>query len=128
MTIPMALLGWSAFLGTLHAVSTGVATTTQHGLQYGASPRDEERPLSLRRARNSRAFANFMQTFPFFAAAVLISHAALRDHGVASWGAQIYFWARVVYVPLYIGGTSTYRTPVFFISLIGLLLVLLSIA
>ena len=125
--MPLSLLAWSAFLGSLHAVSTGVATTTQHGLDYASSPRDEERPLSTGRARNGRAFANFMQTFPFFAAAVVVSHAALRDHGVASWGAQFYFWARVVYVPLYITG-SKYRTPVFFVGLLGIMLVLLSIA
>ena len=65
MTMPMAILGWSALLGTFHALSTGVATTTQHGAAYASSPRDEERPLSVRRARNSRAFANFMQSFPF---------------------------------------------------------------
>jgi uncharacterized MAPEG superfamily protein len=128
MTMPMAILGWSAFLGTFHALSTGVAALTQHGAAYSSSPRDDERPLSPRRARNARAFANFMQSFPFFAAAVLISHAGLHDHGVASWGAQIWFWARVVYVPIYISGNSTYRTPVYVVSLIGLMLVFLSIA
>ena len=127
MTMPMSLLAWSGFLGLLHAVSTGVATTTEHGLAYASSPRDEQRPSSTRRSRNNRAFANFMQTFPIFAAVVLIAHAGRHDHGVASWGAQLYFWARVVYVPLYITG-SKYRSQAFLVSLVGLILLFISIA
>ena len=127
MSMPMALLSWAAFLGLLHAVSTGAVVVVEHGNQYATSPRDEERPLSPRKARNIRAFTNFMQTFPIFAAAVLVSHAYGRDVGVASWGAQIYFWARLFYVPLYVTG-SKYRSAVFGVSLVGLLLVFLSIA
>ncbi len=127
MTMPMSLLAWSAFLGLLHAVGTGMGATTQHGFGYASSPRDEQKPLTPGRERNNRAFANFMQTFPIFAAAVLVSHAALRDHGVASWGSQFYFWARVVYVPLYITG-SKYRTGIWAVSILGLVLIFLSIA
>ena len=127
MSMPMALLSWTAFLGLLHAVSTGVVVVAEHGNQYASSPRDEERPLSPAKARNNRAFANFMQTFPIFAAAVLVSHAYGRDVGVASWGAQIYFWARLFYVPLYVTG-SKFRSPMFLISVVGILLVFLSIA
>ena len=127
MTMPMALLSWAAFLGLLHAISTGAAVTLEHGNEYALSPRDEQRPLSTGHARNTRAFANFLQTFPFFAAAVLVSHAYGRDHGAASWGAQFYFWARLVYVPLYITG-SRLRTAAFVVSVVGLLLVFWSIA
>ena len=74
-----------------------------------------------------RAFANFMQTFPIFAAAVLVAHAVDRDHGLASWGAQFYFWARLIFVPLYVTG-SRYRTPVYLVSILGILMVFLRIA
>ncbi len=125
--MPLAILAWAAFLGAFHALSTGVGVMTQHGTGYSNSPRDEERPLSPGRARNNRAYANFLQTFPIFAAAVLISHAVHRDHGVASWGAQFYFWARIVYVPLYVTG-SKYRTYAFIVSFVGILLVFRSVA
>jgi uncharacterized MAPEG superfamily protein len=127
MSMPMALLAWAAFLGLLHALSTGAATLVEHGAEYNLSPRDEQRPLPPGKARNARAFANFAQTFPLFAAAVLVSHAVGRDHGAASWGAQFYFWARLVYVPLYLTG-SRYRTAAFGVSVFGLLLVFWSIA
>ena len=127
MSMPMALLSWAAFLGLLHAISTGAMVTAEHGMAYAQSPRDEERPVSAGKARNIRAFANFMQTFPIFAVAVLVSHAYGRDVGVATWGAQIYFWARLFYVPLYVTG-SKFRSPMYLVSVFGLLLVFLSIA
>lgn len=127
MTMPLALLAWSGFLGLFHAMSTGFGTTSQHGMEYASGPRDEQKPLSTRRARNVRAFANFMQTFPIFAAGVVVSAFGHEDHGVATWGAQFYFWARLVYVFLYITG-SKYRTPVWLVSIVGILLVYLSVA
>ncbi len=127
MSMPMALLSWAAFLGLLHAISTGAAVTAEHGQAYSLSPRDEQLPLSTGKARNARAFANFTQTFPFFAAAVLVSHAYGHDHGAASWGAQFYFWARLVYVPLYVTGSRA-RTAAFGVSVFGMLLVFWSIA
>jgi uncharacterized MAPEG superfamily protein len=127
MTMPLALLSWSAFLGLLHCVSTGVSALTQHGMEYAVSPRDEQKPLSTGRARNLRAFANFMQTFPIFAAVVLVSHVTGHDHGIATWGAQFYFWFRLLYVPLYVTG-SKYRTHAFWLSFLGIVFVFLSIA
>ena len=127
MTMPMALLAWSGFLGLLHAVSTGAAVTAEHGVGYASSTRDEPRPVTGMRGRLVRSFANFMQTFPIFAAAVLVAHGVGKDHGLASWGAQIYFWARVAYVPAYVFG-SKYRSSIFLVSLLGLLLLFLKLA
>ena len=127
MSMPMALLSWAAFLGLLHAISTGAVVLAEHGKDYNASPRDEDLPLSPARARNVRAFANFMQTFPVFAVAVLVSHDYGRDVGAATWGAQFYFWARLLYVPLYVTG-SKYRSAAWAVSVLGIVLVFWSIA
>ncbi len=127
MTMPMALLTWMSLLGLLHAVATGVAVTSQHGLDYAASPRDEPKPVTGAAGRVVRSFANFMQTFPIFAAVVLVAHGVGKDHGLASWGAQFYFWGRIAYVGTYVSG-SKFRTPVFFFSVFGLLLILLKLA
>ena len=127
MTMPMALLTWTSFLGLLHAIATGVAVTSQHGLDYASSARDEQRPVTGVGGRVIRSFANFMQTFPIFAAVVLVAHGVGKDHGLASWGAQFYFWGRVAYVAVYLSG-SKYRTAVFFFSVFGILLILLKLA
>ena len=65
-----------------------------------------------------------METFPFFAAAVLACHAAGRERAVSAWGAELYFWSRIAYVPLYAFGVPYLRTLVWTVSLAGLCAVL----
>lgn len=115
-------------LGLVHAVATGQFTTVQHGLRYGLSPRDEAKPLSGVGARVQRAFANYMQTFPFFAAAVLMAHAAGRHGWLTVTGAQLYFWARLIYVPLYAAGIPVARTVAFVVAVLGIVLILIALA
>ena len=127
MTTELALLAWAILLGLVHAVATGQFTVAQHGLRYGMSPRDENKPLTGIGARLQRAFANYMQTFPFFAGAVLVAHVAGRHGWLTVVGAQLYFWARLVYVPLYAAGVPIFRTVAFVISVIGIILILISL-
>ncbi len=127
MTNELALLAWSIVLGLVHAVATGQFTTLQHGLRYGMSPRDEQRPVTGIGARVQRAFANYMQTFPFFAAAVLIAHVAGRHSWLTVVGAQLYFWARLAYVPLYAAGIPVVRTVAFLIAMVGIVLILIAL-
>lgn len=127
MTTELALLAWSIVLGLVHAVATGQFTTLQHGLRYGMSPRDEQRPVTGIGARVQRAFANYMQTFPFFAAAVLIAHVAGRHSWLTVVGAQLYFWARLAYVPLYATGIPVVRTVAFLIAMVGIVLILIAL-
>lgn len=127
MTTELALLAWSIVLGLVHAVATGQFTTLQHGLRYGMSPRDEQRPVTGIGARVQRAFANYMQTFPFFAAAVLIAHIAGRHSWLTVVGAQLYFWARLAYVPLYVAGIPAVRTLAFLIATVGIVLILIAL-
>jgi uncharacterized MAPEG superfamily protein len=127
MTTELTLLAWAIVLGLVHAVATGQFTTIQHGLQYGLSPRDEQKPLTGIGARVQRAFANYMQTFPFFAAAVLMAHVAGRHSWLTVTGAQLYFWARLIYVPLYAAGIPVARTVAFVVAVIGIVLILLAL-
>lgn len=127
MTTELALLAWSVVLGLVHALATGQFTTLQHGMAYGLSPRDEKKPLTGVGARVERAFANYMQTFPFFAAAVLIAGVAGRHSGLTVIGAQLYFWARLVYVPLYAAGIPVARTVAYLVSLLGIVLILIAL-
>ena len=127
MTIELSLLAWAVVLGLAHAVGTGQFTTLQHGLSYGISPRDEKKPLEGVGARVERAFGNYMQTFPFFAAAVLLAHVAGRHSWLTVMGAQLYFWARLVYVPLYAFGVPVARTLAFLVALVGIVMLLVAL-
>ena len=127
MTTELSLLAWAVVLGLVHALATGMAAVQQHGLAYNMGPRDEQKPLTGVGGRVNRAFANYMQTFPFFAAAVLVAHVAGRHSWATVLGAQLYLWARVAYVPLYAAGVPVVRTAAFGVSLAGIVLVLLAL-
>ena len=127
MTTELALLAWAVVLGLIHAVATGQFATVQHGLNYGFSPRDGQKPLTGVGARVQRAFANYMQTFPFFVAAVLMAHVAGRHNWLTITGAQMYFWARLIYVPLYAAGIHVVRTVAFIIATVGIVLILVAL-
>ena len=124
MTIELTMLAWSVVLGLVHVLATGQASNMQHGVKYGLGPRDEQKPLTGVAGRVSRSFANFMQTFPFFAAAVLMAHVAGRHGWLTVWGVQLYFWARLVYVPLYVAAVPVLRSVAFVIAIAGIVMVL----
>ncbi len=127
MTTELTLLAWSIVLGLVHVLATGQFATAQHGLRYNMGPRDEQKPLTGIGARVQRAFANYMQTFPFFAAAVLLAHVAGRHGWLTVTGAQLFFWARLVYVPLYAAGIPVVRTAAFLVALAGIVMILVAL-
>ena len=127
MTTELTMLAWATVLGLVHAIATGQFTTAQHGLRYGLSPRDEKKEVTGIGGRVQRAFANYMQTFPFFAAAVLTAQATGRHGWLTVWGAQLYFWARLAYVPLYAAGIPVVRTLAFLVAMVGIVLILVAL-
>ena len=117
LVIYMAILTW---LTLLAASLIRVKGWTFAGTMIAFGNRDklpEATPLAGRAARTAQ---NTMENFVLFAAIALAAHAA----GVASprvvTGAQVFFWARVLYVPVYYAGIVYLRTAVWLVSIIGL--------
>jgi uncharacterized MAPEG superfamily protein len=84
-------------------------------------------PLQGVAGRLNRALHNFLETFPLFVAAVLMADATNRHGASAVWGAQLYFWARVIYLPIYAAGIPVVRTIVWTIASLGIVMVLLAL-
>lgn len=125
MSTELTLLAWTIVLGLFQVIATAQFSTAQNGFAYGAGPRDTPpKPLTGIGARFERATKNLGETFPFAAAAILIAAVAGRQNGLTWWGANLYFWGRVVYLPLYVAGTPYIRTVVWLVSVLGILLVL----
>lgn len=125
MTIELTMLGWSVVLGLVYVLIAAALGTMQRGLQWNVGNRDGETPpLTGTAARADRASRNFLETFAFFAVAVLVVMMAGRTGGHSALGVQLYFWARVAYLPIYLVGIPYLRTAVWTVSLCGLLLVL----
>ena len=127
MTTELHLLIWAVILGLVHAVVTGQFTTAQHGMAYGLSSRDEKKELTGMGARVQRAFSNYMQTFPFFVAAVLVAHVLGRHNGYTVWGANLYFWARLAFPFLYAFNVIGVRTGAFVVATLGIVLILVGL-
>ena len=68
-----------------------------------------------------------MKPIVFFAAAVLMAALLNRHNSNTVIGAQVYFWARVAYVPAYGFGIPFLRTAVWGVSLVGIVMVLTGI-
>ena len=108
------------------AVST--LSTMQRGLKWNLSSRDQKAPeLSGVASRMERAFKNFLETFPFFIAAILMVQFTQMQDSNSMLGAQLYFWARLLYIPIYAAGITVIRTLVWGVSFIGLIMVLLTL-
>ena len=73
----------------------------------------------------SFAFGNFRETFVYFATAVLVVTLMNKTNAHTALGAQIYFWSRLIYVPVYAAGIPVVRTVIWTASIIGLVMVLL---
>lgn len=127
-SIELQMLFCSVLLGLAQLMATAMLSTRDKGVAHNLSPRDEEgAPVSVLTGRMQRAFANFKETFAFFAAAVLLVTILGRESELSAWGAQLYFWARLAYVPVYAAGIPGLRSAIWMVSLTGLLLVLASV-
>jgi uncharacterized MAPEG superfamily protein len=125
MAIELRMLAWAVVLGLVHVLVGAVLMTRQRGLRWNASARDGVAPpLTGVAARVDRALHNYLETFPFFAAAVLAAVAAQRTSADTALGAQLYFWARVAYVPIYAAGIPYLRSAVWAVGLAGVIVLL----
>ena len=99
----------------------------QRGYVWTAGSRDEACVLTGVAGRLERALQNFVETFPLFAAAVLIAHVTSTHSWMTEWGAQLYVWGRVAYLALYAAGVFLLRSLAWNVATLGIVLVLLSL-
>jgi uncharacterized MAPEG superfamily protein len=127
-SIELQLLFWSVVLGLVQLVIATALATRDQGLAYNLSARDlPAPPVTVLTGRFGRAFGNFRETFVYFAVAVLLVSVLVKESELSAWGAHLYFWSRLVYVPVYAVGIPVLRTVVWTMSILGLVLVLLSV-
>lgn len=123
MTIELRMLVLSAVLGVVQIVAASHTASLQRGYRWTASPRDERvEPLQGAAGRLQRALRNFLETFPLFAAVVLAAHVSDTHGALTEWGARLYFWARIAYVPLYAAGVPVLRSLVWNVATLGIML------
>jgi|ERR1700761_9062905 uncharacterized MAPEG superfamily protein len=128
LPIEIVLLAATLILAIVNLFWAANARTKQYGTKWNMGARDDALPpIEPLPGRLLRAQANLMETLPLFAAAVLAATAVGRLGQLTAWGAHLYFFGRLIYLPLYAMGTPVVRTVIWMISLVGLLLVIAGI-
>ena len=109
-------------LWTLITVVVGAAIRnqewTKEGREIGLGNRDNLKEASPMGGRAERAAKNSIEAAVFFLPLALVANAAGLDAEVMQ-GAQIAFWARIAYVPIYIAGIKYIRSLVWFLGVVG---------
>ena len=99
---------------------------TLDGMKVGLSNRDhlpEATPLG---GRAERAAANTKENFILFAALALTAQVAgLSEQATA--GAAVFFWARVIYLPVYLLGITYLRSAIWGVGVVGLGMMLVAL-
>jgi uncharacterized MAPEG superfamily protein len=117
LVIYMAILTWLALLAASLIRAKG---WTLPGMMIAMGNRDNLPEATPFAARADRTARNTVEGFILFAAIALTAHAA----GIASpriaLGAEVFFWSRVLYIPIYYAGIAYLRTVVWTVGVAGL--------
>ena len=100
---------------------------TVPGLNLAFGNREDLPEPTLLAGRAERAMRNMLENMVLFIALLVTAHGAGVSDTRVAIGAQIFFWARLAYFPVYLAGIQYLRTAVWTVGLIGLLLILAAV-
>ncbi len=124
LVIYMGIVTW---LTLLAASLIRVKGWTLRGTLLAFGNRDnlpEPSPFAGRAERTAR---NTFENFVLFAAIALVGHVAGVQSPKLLLGAQIFFWARLVYIPVYYAGIVYLRTAVWAVSIVGMAMMVVAL-
>jgi uncharacterized MAPEG superfamily protein len=123
VTIELWIQLGAALLGLVHVTAASFAFKKQLGNRYTVGARNADRRPTGMAGRLYRAQTNFLETFPVFAAVVLVVQVAGLDGGLSLWGSVLYLAARLAYLPLYALGVPWLRSFTWDAATLGIVLV-----
>ena len=127
MSIDLTLLVWACALAFVQVAIAAGGATMQLGLPTLAGNREKLPEITGWAGRAMRAHRNMLESLVLFAGLVLVAHVAGKANAMTALGAQIFFWARVAYTVVYTVGVPWFRTGVWAVSIVGLLLIFLQL-
>lgn len=128
MSIELTLLIWSAALAGAYLIVQSTVYRLDYGVAHAATGRDDERQPGKWTARANRALRNFLETYAVFIALAVATELSGRTDGLTQWGAHLWFWARLVYLPAYFSDVPFLRSSIWMVSAIGLALFFVGVA
>jgi uncharacterized MAPEG superfamily protein len=127
MTLELRLLVWSMALALAQMIVALVAAITQVGFLPLIGNRENLPAIEGWAGRAQRAHRNMLESLTIFAALVLVAQIADKTNAVTAFGAQLFFWGRLAYAPVYVIGIPWLRTALWGVSFLGLLQILLQL-
>ena len=127
MTLELKLLVWSTALALIQMSVALLSAIAQVGVVRLVGNRENLPALEGWAGRAQRAHRNMLESLAIFAALVLVAQVAARSNAMTAFGAQLFFWARVAYAPVYVIGIPVLRTILWGVSFAGLLQILLQL-
>ena len=126
LPIEIILLACAVALVLVQIVMQALAGTLANGIAYAMGAQDEGRvPSNVYAGRITRALRNILETFPLFAACALCVVLTGHTSATTALGAQLYIWARLIYLPVYVLGVPYLRSVVWGVSIAGIVLELI---
>jgi uncharacterized MAPEG superfamily protein len=124
MTIELKLLVWSTALALIQMIVAVLAAIAQVGLLPLIGNREHLPAFERWAGRAQRAHRNMLENLIIFATLVLVAQFAGKTNAETALGAQLFFWARLAYAPVYVIGIPWLRTALWGVSFAGLLQIL----
>ncbi len=93
---------------------------TPKGLLGAMGNRETDVDCSGFPARTERAAKNMLENMVLFTALALVASVGGVTDPHVELGARIFYWARLVYIPIYMIGIPVARTGVWAISVVGM--------
>jgi uncharacterized MAPEG superfamily protein len=123
MTFELYALCAATLLGLVHLSAASFSFKAQVGNRYAVGSRDEWLKPTGVAARLDRAYANFRETYPLFAAVVLMVYVTDAAGAWSLWGSVMYLTGRALFLPLYAAGVPWLRTFSWNLASLGLVVV-----
>jgi uncharacterized MAPEG superfamily protein len=123
MAPELKYLLFSTLLTFVQMLIAAAAANQVVGLPTLAGNRDSLPTYTGFAGRAKRAHLNMLENMVLFSALVLIAVVAQKTNPTTALGAAIFFWARLVYALVYLIGVPWLRTGVWFVSVIGMIMI-----
>lgn len=130
MNSPFAMLAATTVLTWLSLMAASlvrVQAWTPQGLLLAFGNRDNLPPATPLAGRAQRCAANTLENFVLFAGLLLAAQLKGGDAGQVLLGATLFFWSRLIYIPVYYAGIIYLRTAVWTVGAVGMVLILLTL-
>ncbi len=120
MPLELKLLVWASILALAQMAVALFFAIAQVGLPRLIGNRENLPALEGWAGRAQRAHRNMLESLVIFAALVLVAQVMGRTNAMTAFGAQLFFWARLAYAPVYVIGIPGLRTALWGASFVGI--------